>query len=140
MQEIVNVTGEVSGEVGDEPESVACENVLSEDDSSHVSTPFALQKILVRPPEGIDAGTAQMSACAGTFGARGADALVVVGVVDFFTTGAGGGEGGLYPRKVQMLSNTFADANFERKLTAHGRIAQSAVISVEASPWIESRP
>ena len=84
-----------------------------------------------------------MSACGG---AAGGAATVGAGVVfgaEVLEGGDGaflGGDGGLYPRNVQMPSKIELALKFERKFLDQGLIEQSARISVELSPGTELSP
>ena len=68
MQDIVNVVTPESGTVAEPPESEFCVKLPSGDVSVQLSTPFVLQKIVVREPRRTAAGTAQISTCGGIVG------------------------------------------------------------------------
>ena len=121
---MVKVVAAVSGIDGAWPERLFSEKVPSEETTTHDSTPFASQKILVLKPLRTDSGTAQTSTFGFTYGFGGGATVFAFVEEDteevavFLTAGCPTGK----PRKVQMESKNVAGTMNERKFEDHGRV------------------
>lgn len=63
--EMVKTVGPARGTVAPPPLKDVCEKLPSGDVSVHDAAFLEFQKIVVRPPKGAEAGTAQISTCIG---------------------------------------------------------------------------